>query len=143
MYQITLRFLFLTFVLMILLFVGVSSDTIAVQVIAERINGLTVESAVTVNGYELGQINEISLNNQGEVVIEVRLDSEPPIPADSEFSLATTSLLGDQQISIDWGESDDFLMNGDTVFANIKPFSFQSDTLLNRFREVLDEMVVD
>ncbi|MEO0788237.1 MAG: MlaD family protein [Bacteroidota bacterium] len=128
---------------MILLFVGVSSDSIAVQVIAERINGLTVESAVTVNGYGLGQINEISLNNQGEVVIEVRLDSKPPIPADSEFYLATTSLFGDQQISIDWGESDDFLTNGDTVFASIEPFSFRSDTLLNKFREVIDELVVD
>ncbi|MEM8585058.1 MAG: MCE family protein [Bacteroidota bacterium] len=128
---------------MVLLFAGVGTGITAIYLTVERINGLTTESPVLTNGYEVGQIQEIDLNSQGQITIEVRLDNDPPIPADSEFFLTSTGFFDNQEISIDWGESSDFIQNGDSLTASFMPHKFQSDTIVKRFMNLMEEVVFD
>lgn len=143
MQTVAIRFLFLTLILVVLLFAGVGTGITAIYLTVERINGLTTESPVLANGYEVGQIQEIDLDNQGHIIIEVRLDNDPPIPVDSEFFLTSAGFFCDQEISIDWGESSDFIQNGDSLTALSRPYTFQSDTLVKRFLDIMEEVVFD
>ena len=52
----------------------------------ENVNGLTVSSPVTINGYKVGQVRDIAYeyDNPGHVLVEISLDKQPKVPSGSK-----------------------------------------------------------
>lgn len=67
----------------------------------ENVEGLTVSSPVTLNGYKVGQVREINYeyDNPGHVLVEMSLDRQLRVPAGSEALLAS-DILGTASIQL-------------------------------------------
>ena len=66
----------------------------------EKIDGLTVSSPVTVNGYQVGLVKEINYDYKtNKIEVKMSLDDELKIPIGSSVSL-TSQLLGSPSLII-------------------------------------------
>lgn len=111
------------------------------------VQGLAISAPVTINGYKVGQVREISYqyDNPGHVKVEIALDRELKLPKGTRAVLSS-DLLGTASIALELADSKDFYDVGaelqgfvpkgmmDNVANNLMP-SFQAifpkvDTLL-------------
>jgi ABC-type transporter Mla subunit MlaD len=111
-----------------------------VHVKADHVNGLNTESIVTINGIEVGQVNEIDLDKNGKVLLKLNLDTETNIPIDSKFSIETRDLFGSKGISIERGKSNTNISVNDTVTLSTES-TFQSDSLIIKVQDLFENLV--
>ncbi len=81
--------------------------------------GLTPRARVSMAGVTIGNIREITLNQetfQARVVLDVNTAVDN-IPADSAAVIRTSGLLGEQYIDISVGGDMDSLSDGDTFYT--------------------------
>lgn len=73
------------------------------------VQGLAVSAPVTINGYKVGQVREISYqyDNPGHVKVEIALDRELKIPKGTRAVLSS-DLLGTASIALELADSKDF-----------------------------------
>ncbi len=73
------------------------------------VQGLAVSAPVTVNGYKVGQVREISYmyDNPGHIKVEISLDKELKLPKGSRAVLSS-DLLGTASIALDLAPGKDF-----------------------------------
>ena len=81
---------------------------------------LRVGDDVRVSGVRVGRVSETRLQNgKAEAILEI--DSSAQIPADSVATIAISSLLGSNFVSIEAGSSQDFLQSGDEIATRPSP----------------------
>ncbi|MBE2246226.1 MAG: MCE family protein [Candidatus Competibacteraceae bacterium] len=88
-----------------------------------RIDGLGISSPVTVNGFHVGAVTDITLmrNKPGFLLVKFRVsDSALQIPEGTEAKIASSSLLGSKQIQLLLGLSSNYLKPGDTLNTTIE-----------------------
>jgi ABC-type transporter Mla subunit MlaD len=108
---------------------------------AEKIEGLTTESEININGFPVGEIKEIKIASNGTINIKCNLDSEVEIPSDSEFMIEKLDLFGKSGIGIKMGESSRIINNGDILqLTNAHSISI-NDSLSTNLRELLDNLI--
>lgn len=80
------------------------------------VQGLAVSAPVTVNGYKVGQVRDISYmyDNPGHVQVEISLDKELKIPEGSKAILAS-DLLGTATIALQLAPGKDFYEVGSEI----------------------------
>jgi phospholipid/cholesterol/gamma-HCH transport system substrate-binding protein len=94
-----------------------SQDGFAVQAHFENIGGLKVGAAVSMAGVRVGRVTGIQIDPQTfEAVVTLQLGSRYNyLPDDSNASILTAGLLGEQYIGLTPGGSERPLQAGDTI----------------------------
>lgn len=80
------------------------------------VQGLAISAPVTINGYKVGQVREISYqyDNPGHVKVEIALDRELKLPKGTRAVLSS-DLLGTASIALELADSKDFYDVGDEL----------------------------
>jgi len=82
---------------------------------ADNVGGLTTEANITLNGFKIGEIEDMKITPNGTIDIICNLTSETKIPSDSKFKIQNLDLLGSKGIIVELGESSEYLKNGDIM----------------------------
>lgn len=85
-----------------------------------RVDGLTVSKPVLVNGYQIGRVSNLTLQPNGRILVQFKVDPEYAIPKNTIAKLESTDLLGGKAIVFELGSGSDFAADGDTLNANVK-----------------------
>ena len=83
----------------------------------DNIGGLKVKSAVTMAGVRIGRVSKVEFDNgRYQAVVEMDIDGRyKNIPNDTNASILTSGLLGEQYVGLDAGGSEVYLKEGDTI----------------------------
>ncbi len=81
----------------------------------EKVNGLTVASPVTVNGFKVGQVREITYDYEtNKISVELSFDKNLKIPDGSTITF-TNELLGSASLKLNLGASKTYMEVGSTI----------------------------
>ncbi len=83
----------------------------------ENIGGLKVRAPVTLGGVRIGRVAGIDLDMRSYEAV-VTLSIEPQynqLPTDSNASILTSGVLGEQYVGLEPGGMDEYLMNGGSL----------------------------
>lgn len=88
-------------------------------VVYENVDGLTPSNKVLINGYPVGQIDNIRLiqNRNNELLVGLSIDDDVLIGESAAAVLITSDLLGGKAIELEVGDISKPLENGDTLIA--------------------------
>lgn len=108
------------------------------KISAEFINigGLKPRAKVTMAGVSVGRVTDIQFDKASyNAIVTLMIDNEyDNIPEDSEVSIKTAGLLGDNYISITPGMSmDEFLREGDLIEVGNTTQAIVLEDLINKF----------
>lgn len=83
-----------------------------------NVSGLAVSAPVTVNGFKIGLVRNISYeyDNPGHVLVELSLDKEFKLPEGTK-ALLTSDMLGTASIQLQMGSSSNFHNVGDKILG--------------------------
>ena len=87
--------------------VNVFSQPTVYYGIYERINGLEESNPIMINGYKIGQVQDIKILNDGSgrLLVSMMIDKEISIPRDTKALLKSADLLGSMQVHFILGDS--------------------------------------
>lgn len=100
------------------------SDAIELTLAFQNVDGLLEGAPVRYAGVNVGNVTAVQLASNA-VLVKVRLDRELLIPADSEFVIATSGVLGDKYIAIKPGQAQEPL-DPTALIAGINPVNIDS-----------------
>ena len=84
-----------------------------------RVDGLGVSKPVLINGFQIGRVDELTLQPDGSIVATLKIKGKYEIPLNSIARLEGTDLLGSKAIVMELGNGQDFAQDGDTLNANV------------------------
>lgn len=79
-----------------------------------QVSTLVLDDPVKVNGVKLGKVENIELAGH-RVVVRVRLRTDVKIPKDSEIRVQNIGIMGERQIGMILGDSEEYFTPGDTI----------------------------
>ena len=87
-----------------------------------NVNGLAQSAPVTLNGFKVGQVRELSYDydNPGHVNVELSLDRELKLPLGTRAVLAS-DLLGTASITLEFSDSKSYHAVGDKLEGVVQP----------------------
>lgn len=111
----------------------------------DRVDGLAVSKPVLVNGYQIGRVSDLTLQPNGQILAQFKIDPEYAIPKNTIARLESTDLLGGKAIVFELGTGSDFAEDGDTLNANvqrnltdqIEPIQKKAEQIIARLDSVL------
>lgn len=116
----------------------------------DKVEGLEPANKVNVNGLNIGHITNMSfVPETTQIVVEMYIKSDIPIPENSVARLYSTDLLGGKAIEIIQGNSDRLTQSGDTlqsameqtlreqVNEQVEPLRLRAVALINSVDSVL------
>ncbi len=86
----------------------------------DKVDGLTVSKPVLVNGFQIGRVSALTLQPNGQILAEFKIDPKYEIPTSTIAKLESTDLLGSKAVVFDLGNSKTYAANGDTLNANVQ-----------------------
>ena len=95
-----------------------SSETVLYARYA-RVDGLAVSKPVLINGFQIGRVDKLVLQPNGEIVATLKIKGKYDIPKNSIARLEGTDLLGSKAIVMALGTGKDYALDGDTLNANV------------------------
>jgi phospholipid/cholesterol/gamma-HCH transport system substrate-binding protein len=110
-----------------------------------RVDGLTVSKPVLVNGYQIGRVSDLTLQADGRILVQFKVNPEYGIPKNTIAKLESTDLLGGKAIDFELGNGSDMAADGDTLNANVKkdlmdqvePVQKKAEQIISRMDSVL------
>jgi len=86
-------------------------------VVYERIDGLLEANKVTMNGYQIGQVKDISFapNRTGKLLVTLMMDASFQIPVNSLAQIISSDIMGTRSIKMILSEENIFYQSGDTI----------------------------
>ena len=99
-----------------------------------KIDNLIPANPLLINGYKIGQVNEISLFQQGgksKVLVKFLLTEDVKIPKGSMAKAISSDLLGSKAVEIIYSDETQFVKSGDTLIAGAE----------EGFKESLDKRI--
>ena len=79
-----------------------------------QVSTLVLDDPVKVNGVKLGKVEKIELSGH-RVVVTIRLRTDVMIPKDSEIRVQNIGIMGERQIGMILGDSEEYFEPGDTI----------------------------
>ena len=112
-----------------------SNDGYRVTADFANIGGLKVRSRVAIAGVPIGRVTSIEFENEEYVArVTMIIDSKiNNIPDDSQASILTAGLLGDNYIGITAGFSEDYLNQNDHIELGNTMSAMVLEELISRF----------
>ena len=91
-------------------------------VLYERIDGLLESSAVTMNGYQVGQVKSIGFSdkNDGSLLISFSLEGDFKIPEGTVARIVSSDIMGTKSIKLLINPSANYYESGDTIPGSIE-----------------------
>jgi phospholipid/cholesterol/gamma-HCH transport system substrate-binding protein len=91
-------------------------------VVYDRIDGLLESSAVSVNGYQIGQVSDIQLlsNNSGKLLVTLSLQGDFKISKGSSAKIIASDLMGTKSIKLMVEKSGEYYKANDTIPGTIE-----------------------
>lgn len=89
----------------------------------ENIDGLEKANPITLNGFKVGMVKEITINpqNQDELLVTMLISEENlRIPKDSRARIISSDILGSKAIDLYLGDSLSFVKPGDTLMSEME-----------------------
>jgi phospholipid/cholesterol/gamma-HCH transport system substrate-binding protein len=93
-------------------------------VVYNRIDGLLESNKVTMNGYQIGQVKNISFDpeNTGNLIVTLMVDASFQIPVNSVAQIVSSDIMGTRSIKMGLSTEDTFYQTNDTI-----PGAIESD----------------
>ena len=89
--------------------------------IYSNVNGLQVGSNITLNGLNVGIVNDIELiNNNKSILVSLSLSKLDSIPVNSNFKIVNQDLMGTKGVSLILGNSSVYSKVGDTINSSVE-----------------------
>ena len=86
----------------------------------DNIDGLLKGSVISLNGFNVGIVSNISLQSDNSLLVSVKINEDFDVPANSILKISNQDLMGTKGISIILGNSDLLAKNNDTLIAEIE-----------------------
>jgi phospholipid/cholesterol/gamma-HCH transport system substrate-binding protein len=86
----------------------------------ENINGIKVSNAILYNGFNVGKVTSLDLNEKGEVIATLTLQPDVKIPINSIAKIASQDLLGAKAIVLLFSDARTYHQEGDTLQADVE-----------------------
>lgn len=82
----------------------------------DNIGGLRTRAMISMSGVKVGRVSAISYHQQrGQAEVTMAIDAQYQLSIDTQASIYTAGLLGEQYISLEPGAEDDVLTLGDII----------------------------
>jgi phospholipid/cholesterol/gamma-HCH transport system substrate-binding protein len=93
-------------------------------VVYERIDGLLESNKVTMNGYQIGQVKNISFapNKSGNLIVTMMIDASFEIPVNSLAQIVSSDIMGTRSIRMILSDENTVYQSNDTI-----PGAIESD----------------
>ncbi len=91
----------------------------------DDIGALRTRAPVVVSGVRVGQVREIGLAPDLRALVTVEVDAGVELSIDTEASIRTTGVLGDQFISLEPGAEEESLADGDEFAYTSSAFNLE------------------
>lgn len=91
--------------------------------IYDKVDGLTTDNVVVINGYKVGRVTEIHLmaNEENHIAVKMEiLEEELRIPDSTLARIVSLDLLGSKAIELEFTERQEFHESGDTLISGIE-----------------------
>ena len=121
---------FVIFSILVLLYMTVSTgkmnikkDGYNIDVVFDEVAGLQAKAPVTLNGLEVGKVDDIKVfydNDKTKIVLKLWLDKKARIRENSVISIKTLGLMGEKFIQIASSDGKNFIEPGSVLIG--KPF---------------------
>ncbi|KQC01076.1 MlaD family protein [Pedobacter sp. Hv1] len=85
-----------------------------------HVDGLGVSKPVLINGFQIGRVDQLTLQPNGTIIATLKIKDKYDIPKNTTARLESTDLLGGKAIVMDLGNSTEFAKDGDTLNANVE-----------------------
>ncbi|MDC3115938.1 MlaD family protein [Bacteroidota bacterium] len=86
----------------------------------DNIDGLLKGSVISLNGFNVGIVSNISLQSDNSLLVSVKINEDFDVPANSTLKISNQDLMGTKGISVILGNSDLLAKNNDTLIAEIE-----------------------
>jgi phospholipid/cholesterol/gamma-HCH transport system substrate-binding protein len=86
----------------------------------KSVDGLSVSKPVLVNGFPIGRISNMKLLTDGRTIVELKVEQQYKVPSNTLAKLVSTDLLGSKAIVFEYGNSNTYAEDKDTLRANIQ-----------------------
>ncbi|SHM06273.1 MlaD family protein [Mucilaginibacter sp. OK098] len=84
------------------------------------VDGLSVSKPVLVNGFQIGNVSKMKLLGNGHTIVEFKVNKQYNVPSNSLAKLVSTDLLGGKAIVFEYGNSNTYADDNDTLRADIQ-----------------------
>jgi phospholipid/cholesterol/gamma-HCH transport system substrate-binding protein len=86
----------------------------------EKVDGLAISKPVLVNGFQIGRVSALTLQPNGQILAQFKIDPKYEVPDNTIARLESTDLLGSKAVVFDLGNSLKYAVDGDTLNANVQ-----------------------
>jgi len=112
------------------------------------VDGLTVSKPVLVNGYQIGRVSKMKLRQDGRTVVEFKVEEQYKVPSNTLAKLASTDLLGGKAIVFEYGNSNTYAADKDTLRADVEgslaeslqPIQMKAQNLISKLDSMLSSI---
>lgn len=89
-------------------------------VVYDNTEGLLATRPVTINGYQVGQVNSIGFHpdQSGRLVVTLQVNNEFPITQGTVAKIYSASIMGEKSISLHTKKGNPLALSGDTLFSD-------------------------
>lgn len=89
-------------------------------VVYDNTEGLLATRPVTINGYQVGQVNSIGFHpdQSGRLVVTLQVNNEFPITQGTVAKIYSASIMGEKSISLHTKKGTPLALSGDTLFSD-------------------------
>ncbi|RZA02135.1 MAG: MCE family protein [Sphingobacteriaceae bacterium] len=87
--------------------------------IYQSVDGLAVSKPVLVNGFQIGRVSKMELRDNGQTVVEFKIDDQYKVPTNTMARLVSTDLLGGKAIVFELGNGQELAQDKDTLRADV------------------------
>ena len=86
----------------------------------DNIGGLQIGSSVSLNGYKVGSVSEISLLRKNNLLVTLNIEQDFDIPKNTICKIVNKDLMGAKSIDLILGDANKLAIEGDTLFSKIE-----------------------
>ena len=88
--------------------------------IYNSVDGLALSKPVLVNGFQIGRVSKMTLHQDGKTTVEFKVDKKYNVPSNTLAKLVSTDLLGGKAIVFEYGNSNTYADDNDTLRADVQ-----------------------
>lgn len=111
----------------------------------QSVEGLTISKPVLVNGFQIGRVSDLELQEDGSILAQFKISPDYEIPKNTIARLESTDLLGGKAIVFELGNSKEYAVDGDVLKANteknlmeqVQPIQKKAEQIIGRLDSVL------
>lgn len=85
-----------------------------------NVDGLSTSKPVMVNGFQIGRVSSLKLQENGTIRTEFKIKKDYPIPSNTVARIVSADLLGSKAIVFDLGNSTTMARDGDPLLSDIQ-----------------------